>query len=499
MFGAARRGRTGEDGAGFDPRWLVLGVTTIGSFMSILDSTIVNVALPDVLRDFHADLASGQFVLTAYLLSLAIVVPLSGFLGDRFGLKSIYLVTLVCFTAGSALCGLAWNLPSLVAFRTVQGLGGGMLQPVGMAIVYSLITPLERGRFMTILGLPMLLAPLLGPTVGGYLAQYVSWRMIFLINLPIGAINVVLAWRLLHHGSRRMEARFDRAGFGLSLLAFPALLLALSLGVDVGWNALLVGAALVGVVALVMFVVVELRKHDPLLQLRLFVSPIFSLAMGLNFVMQFALFGIQFLLPLYLQQARGLGAAATGLILLPSGVTSFIFMNVGGRLYNRLGPRPLTLSGLVVMVVATALLSRVTATTSLVLITVLASMRGVAMGLCMMPVQTAAYNTVPTKWMGRATSLTNVLFRIYGSASTAALTAVLIISLRLRGAPAGATVTSGTAPAGLLAGAFDDGFLAMAILSLIGIVPALFLRDRAVEALLAGRESPVEELALAAE
>jgi len=190
-------GSLSERIAQLDRRWLALSVTTIGSFMSILDSTIVNIALPSLLRDFNTDLRSGQLVLTIYLLALAVVIPLSGFLADRVGMKRLYIITLICFTAGSALCGLAWDLPSLVVFRALQGLGGGMLQPLGMAIVFSMITPLERGRFMGLLGLPMLLAPIMGPTLGGYLVQYASWRWIFLINLPIGLLNLGLAIWLL--------------------------------------------------------------------------------------------------------------------------------------------------------------------------------------------------------------------------------------------------------------------------------------------------------------
>src|SRR5919202_4978238 len=177
----------------FDPRWLALSVTTIGSFMSILDSTIVNIALPSVLRDFNADLRNGQLVLTVYLLALAVVIPLSGFLAERVGMKRLYMITLVLFTLGSALCGLAWNLPSLILFRVLQGRGGGMLQPLGMAIVFTMITPLERGRFMALLGIPALLAPLLGPSLGGYIVEYMSWRCVFLINVPVGLIDIVLA------------------------------------------------------------------------------------------------------------------------------------------------------------------------------------------------------------------------------------------------------------------------------------------------------------------
>jgi EmrB/QacA subfamily drug resistance transporter len=486
---------------GWDPRWLALSVTTIGSFMSILDSTIVNVALPSILRDFGAGLQTGQLVLTVYLLTLAVVVPLSGYLAGRAGIKRLYIITLFFFTAGSALCGLAWNLPSLIVFRAIQGLGGGMLQPLGMALVFTMITPLERGRYMGMLGLPMLLAPLLGPTLGGYLAQYVSWRMIFLINLPIGVANLGLAWALLKEQPRQEGLRFDGLGFLLALCAFPSLLLALSEGGQLGWTSpatlTLMGA---GIAALVAFIIVELRKRQPLLHVRLFERPMFALAMAINFVTQFSLFGIQFLMPLLLQQARGLGAAATGLLLFPSGITSFIAMNVSGRLYNRVGPKRLALAGLAVLFVTTAALGRTTEATGLLVIGFLASLRGVAMGLCMMPVQTAAYNTVPQEQIAHATALSNVLFRIFGSAGTAILTATLVFSLTVQGAPAGATVTSGTAPVHMLESAFDSAFLLMAAVTLIGMALAWFLRDPVLEGL---REQPApvpgERTALAAE
>src|SRR5919202_3776197 len=246
----------------FDPRWLALSVTTIGSFMSILDSTIVNIALPSVLRDFNADLRNGQLVLTVYLLALAVVIPLSGFLAERVGMKRLYMITLVLFTLGSALCGLAWNLPSLILFRVLQGRGGGMLQPLGMAIVFTMITPLELGRFMGMLGLPMLLAPILGPTLGGYLVQYASWRMIFLINLPIGILNLALAAWLLKELPRRPGARLDGRGFLLALFAFPSILLALSEGEQYGWTSpVVLGLAALGLVTLALFVLAELRHR----------------------------------------------------------------------------------------------------------------------------------------------------------------------------------------------------------------------------------------------
>src|SRR3954469_6612634 len=199
--------------SGFDRRWLSLGVVTIGAFMTLLDTSIVNVALPTIIKDFDSTVSEGQLVVTVYLLALAVVIPVSGFLGERLGLKRMFMLTMFGFTVASSLCAAAWDMQSLVVFRALQGLGGGMIQPVGMAIVFSMITPIERGRFMVVLGLPMLLGPILGPTVGGYLVQYVSWRAIFLINVPIGLIGMVLAELLLEESPIRRELRLDFVGF----------------------------------------------------------------------------------------------------------------------------------------------------------------------------------------------------------------------------------------------------------------------------------------------
>ena len=262
----------------------------------------------------------------------------------------------------------------------------------------------------------------------------------------------------------------------------------MSAGEDQGWTSpLVLGLATVGVIALIAFIFVELPQRQPLLQLRLFGNPIFALAMVINFVTQFSLFGMQYILPLMLQQVHQLGAAATGLVLFPSGIASFITMNISGRIYNRVGPRPLAVSGLAVLMLTTGWLSRLAPGATLVLIGGLASLRGLAMGLCMMPVQTAAYNTVAREEMTPATALTNVLFRIFGAASTALLTTVLVVSLRWQGAPEGSGVTGGNTPINFLSGAFNMAFLSMAIMAAVGIGLALFLRDPVLEKL---REQP---------
>jgi len=219
-----------------DPRWIPLIVTTVGAFMSFLDTNIVNIAIPTILRDFHASLSYGQLVVACYVMALGVVIPLSGYLGERIGMKRLYMITLACFVGGSALCGLAWNIQSLILFRVLQGLGGGFEQPLGMAIVFTMITPMERPKFLALLGLPTLIAPILGPTLGGYIVQYSSWRMVFLINVPVGLIDIVLAYFLLKETTILHDSKLDARGFTCSSIAFPSLLLGLSLGADTGWG-----------------------------------------------------------------------------------------------------------------------------------------------------------------------------------------------------------------------------------------------------------------------
>lgn len=472
----------------FDPRWLPLIVTTVGSFMSILDSTIVNIALPNILKDFGASLGNGQLVIASYLMALAVVIPLSGFLGERIGMKRLYMITLACFTAGSALCGLAWNVQSLILFRVVQGLGGGMLQPLGMAIVFTMITPLERPRFMALLGIPALLAPILGPSLGGYIVEFSSWRAVFLINVPVGLIDIALAYVLLKETAIRADTRLDARGFALATVAFPSLLLGLSQGAEQGWDSpLVIGLVVVGAIALAGFIFAELRHHDPMLRLRLFADPMFRLAIFVQWIGMFSLFGLNFLMPLFLQRVRGLGPAEAGRVLLPMGIVAFISMNVAGRLYHRLGPRPLVISGLLVLATTTFLWSRIDESTHLLLIMLVVGGRGLGLGLFAQTVQLVAYNTVPQGQLPRATALVNVGQRLTGATSTAILTTVLVVSVHWAGAPSGTSIGDGTAPVPFMVEAFRDAFLVMTGLSIAGVVLAWFLHDR----VLAAQREPV--------
>jgi EmrB/QacA subfamily drug resistance transporter len=467
---------------GIDPRWIPLAVTTAGTFMSVLDNNIINVALPTILQHFDASLGQGQLVVTSYVMALAVVIPMSGFLGERIGMKRLYMFVLAAFATGSALCGLAWSIESLIAFRVLQGLGGGMLQPLGMAIIFSMITPQERARFVAILGMPVLLGPLIGPALGGYLVEFVGWRSVFFINVPVGVVNVLLAYRILKETPVKAETRLDVWGVTFASLAFPCLLFAASRGTEIGWTSPpIVLLVLVGGTSFALFVRHELRHHDPLLNLRLYKVPMFRLAMFVQWVGIFSLFGLNVIIPLYLQRVHEMSASEAGQMLIPMGVVAFVTMNICGKFYARLGPRPIIMSGLLVMSVSTFLWSLTEPGTNNLILLVLVSLRGLGLGMFGQFVQIVAYNTVRAEDMPRATSLVTTGQRLTTAFSTAILSSVLIVGLSLTDAPAGTSIAAGTAPLDDQQMAFRYAFLLMTALSVVGVVLASRLRDTALE------------------
>src|SRR3979411_2423686 len=329
---------------GLDYKWQVLLCTVVGTFMVMLDQTVVNIARPKITTVFGVGGHETQLVITSYMLALAVIMPATGYLSDTFGTKRLYLITMALFTGGSLLCGLAWNNTSLVAFRVIQGLGGGMMSPLGMTMLFQVVPPHRRNTIMGFFGLPLMLAPVLGPTLGGYLVEYVDWRVIFTLNVPVGLLGIFLGFTFLRESETVPGLKFDLRGFALSAIGFSALLLGLSDAATEGWMSTSVLSRLaIGIVALSLWVWVELTDDHPLLELRLFLIPAFTLSSMVSFVLTIGMFGGMLVLPLFLQNLRGLGAAESGVILISQVLPMTIAMPLVGRLADRGGRGVLTL------------------------------------------------------------------------------------------------------------------------------------------------------------
>src|SRR5215472_11616722 len=460
--------------------------------MSILNQTVINVALPTLETDFGVSLTEIQWVITAYSLGLAAVIPLTGWLADRYGTKRVFLVSQVLFTLASMLCGLAWSNPSLVVFRVVQGLAGGLIMPVGMTILMSVSRPEERGRAVAVLGLPMLVAPVLGPLLGGWLVQYVTWRLIFVLNVPIGVVGVLMTATLLRGSAGQAGAqRLDAGGLALGIPAVVAIVYGLSQPGAHGWGSAETLLPLTaGILMLVVFCFYELRQRNPLIEIRVFKDAAFTAAMMLNFFIGVALFGSVVLVPLFLQQVQGYGALASGVVLAAQGLAAALAMPIGGALADRFGARQVVPFGLALLTLCSVWMATLAPDTPRWEIALMVAGRGLGIGLSMIPSMSSAYVTLAPTLIARATSVSNTVQRVASALAVAIVATILAgrISAHLPGA-LGSAAASGSGLAGAhlppavesmllaqVAKGFDDTFWVTAGLSLICFPMALLLR-----------------------
>jgi DHA2 family multidrug resistance protein len=408
-------------------KWKVLGTVIFGIFMVILDSTVVNVAFQTLRQEFGSSLSDAQWILSVYVLALGVSTPLAGFLADRFGSKRIYLTGLSIFVLGSMACGLAPNLGVLVAARAVQGLGGGIALPLGIAMLLKAFPASEQGMALGIFGIAAIVAPALGPILGGWLVDSGHWRLIFFINPPIGLVGVLLGTRFLREQRSDRRPPLDILGLVTVVVGFGAILYGASNAETLGWRSpVVIASFVVGGIGLVLFALVELFVAKvPLLDLRLFAKRVFLNASLLGYVSVIALFGAEFLMPLYLQALRGLSALETGLMLLPLAISGGLSVTLAGRLYDRLGPRPLVAAGFSLLIVNTWQLSQIRADTPLNWILLLLALRGLALGLTVQTTLVTALSVVPMKDLARGSSLTNATRNLVQSIGVAVLATIL--------------------------------------------------------------------------
>ena len=450
----------------------IAGVVVLGAIMSILDITVVSVAIPTFQDAFGATYATVAWTMTAYTLALATVIPLTGWAADRFGTKRLYLAALFLFTAGSVLCAVASSIEMLIAFRVLQGLGGGMLMPLGMTILTRAAGPDRIGRLMAVLGIPMLLGPISGPILGGWLIDIASWHWIFLINLPIGVAALVYSARVLPKDQPSTTERFDFTGMlllspGLALFLFGVSSIAEG-GEGASFGPRVWVSATLGVLLIVTFVFHALRTDKPLIDLRLFRNRRLTIATVSMFVFVIAFMGAGLLFPSYFLQVRGETTLMAGLLIAPQGLGAMVTMPIAGILADRVPIGRTVPVALLVMAGGFFVFTQVSADTSYVVLCGALFVMGLGMGGTMMPIMTSALKSLTNHEVARGSTLVNIVQQIGGSIGTAVLSVVLTNQLT-------STPTGPVEPREFMADGFATTFTIAFVLVLLALVPVAFL------------------------
>ncbi|MCD4532490.1 multidrug efflux MFS transporter [Nocardioides sp. cx-169] len=486
-----------EPSAKLDRTVVVTGLVIVaGMLMSVLDSTIVNVALDTLSSDLDASLAKTQWVVTGYLLAVAMVIPITGWAMDRFGSKRIWILAVALFMLGSALCATAWNMESLIGFRILQGLGGGMLLPAGQTMIARAAGPDRMGSAMSILGVPMLLGPVFGPVLGGLLVEYTTWHWIFVVNVPVGIVAIALAvWKLPAGAPAGSSVRLDVIGVVVLSGSLAALLYGLSEASSRGgfgeWGVL--GWLIGGAVGLAMYVAYSLvRGPASIIDVRLLGNRVFANSTAAVFLVAIGMFGGMLLLPLYYQTVRDQGALDAGLLLAPQGLGAIVAVLLTGKLTDRIGAGYVVPVGVVLALIGTFPFTQVGVDTSYLWLCVALFVRGIGLGAVMMPTISSAYSTLSREQASRGAPTLSAIQQVGASLGSAVLITVLTHELTRklasRGVESGGSGSGGGATelhsipkselpvvGPLLADSYQVAFWVAFALTALIIIPALAL------------------------
>jgi EmrB/QacA subfamily drug resistance transporter len=469
--------------AAFDSELRKLALVVVaGTIMTILDSTIVNVALTPLARDFRATLPVIQWVLTGYGLALAMVIPVTGWAVERFGVKTTWVTSLLIFIVGSVASGAAWNVTALIAFRVLQGIGGGVVIPVGQMIMARKAGPDRMARVMGVVAIPSMIGPLLGPVVGGLILENLSWRWMFYINVPLCAVALYLAVKFLPRDSGHSPAhRLDALGLGLLSPGVAFLVYGLSEASTDNTQLAIWTAA--GAACVAAFVLHAQRSKAPLVSVRAFTRRAFAVCSGAMFVYLGALYGFMIVLPVYFQVVRGQSPLSAGLLLAPLSLGAGITMALSGRLAHRISARWAIIAGMAAVAAGAVALARIDVGTSLVLVAGALLLASLGHGVILPLGMGAAYQGTPKAEIPAATATFNVVFRVASSFGTAVFAVVVQQAIRSRvpgiSGLAGAARLRGAPALAALAGAFGVSFWWVAAMAAAAIVPALFIPGRA--------------------
>lgn len=430
-------------------KWFVLANIMLGTFMAVLDSTIVNVSLPKIMSSFGVGLSTIEWVITGYMLSMAVMLPTSGWLADKFGYKKVYFWGLFLFTFGSLLCGLSNDENTLILSRVIQGLGAGVIQPIGMAIITREFPARQRGLALGFWSIAAAASVSFGPLIGGYIVDNFSWHLIFYVNVPVGIIALFFTVIIQREFVSPSARKFDYVGFISAIIFLPVLLYALSEGNaqtnSAGWTApyILACFAISGV-AFAVFITQELTTKYPLLDIKLLIDRNFGMSNLLMFVFSIGMFGSTFLLPLYLQNSLGYTALQSGAVFLPVGIIQGIMAPISGIFSDKNNPRIPIILGVGFLVFSLYLNSSMSFLTEHAYIMTSLYIRGLGMGLIFTPLSSFALTSIKNDKMAQASGIMNTIRQIGGSMGVALLTTVLTARVNFHSQMYGGAIQSGS-------------------------------------------------------
>lgn len=407
----------------------VLIILLFGTFLSFLNQTLMNVALPSVMKDFDITAAQGQWLSNGYMLISGVMIPATAFLIDRFKTRHLYLTSMIVFTLGTFIASISINYPMLIAGRMIQALGAGPISPLMTVVIMNMFPVQSRGKAMGFIGLAMNFAPAIGPTLSGWIVQSYDWRSIFYVILPLGIINILVAVFALKNFGEQTYPKFNFLGIVLSTIGLGTLLLGFSNAGDKPWLTFNVaGFVLIGLVVTGLFIYQQTHTKLPMLNFSVFKHRIFTLSSITNFVVIMGLYGGMILLPLYIQNVRGVSPMTSGMVLLPGAIIMAIMSPITGALYDRIGARYLSFTGLIILSIGTFMFTLIDMNMTVTYLAIMQGVRSFGLGLALMPIQTDALNDLPLELMSHGSAMYNTIRQIAGSLGTALLVTIMSIS-----------------------------------------------------------------------
>ncbi|OWR32811.1 MFS transporter [Saccharibacillus sp. O23] len=450
----------------------------LGAFLATLNQTIMSVATPELMKDFAITAATAQWLTTGYLLVNGVLIPITAYLMQKFSTRQLFQASMIIFLAGTIVAALASGFPVLLTGRLIQAAGAGIIMPLLTNVILALFPPEKRGSAMGLVGLAIIVAPAIGPTLAGYVLENYSWETMFYAMIPLAVLVIVLGFVYLRNVGERLNVRFDGISVILSTIGFGALLYGFSRAGSLGWSSgeVLTMIAL-GVVGLAVFSWRQLRMQSPLLDLRAFKFSMFSLTTVISIAVTMIMYADMMLLPLYLQNARGYTAIESGLLLLPGALLMGLLMPVTGRLFDKFGAKWLTLIGMAIVIGTTLGFINLTDSTSYTYLVLMSTARRIGMAFMMMPLQTAGLNQLPQRLNAHGTAISNTIRQVAGAIGTSLL--ITVMSDRAK-SHAAEMMTNGTDPSQIATQAqiagINDAYLVIVGIGIVGLILSFFIR-----------------------